>query len=89
VAANALGIVERELVLGPSVDAPVIARLAALLGHDGSVRELVTELATAIREGAVDDHDDEVVGTVMDIVRAKLAIANPKYAETSPSNPER
>jgi hypothetical protein len=25
----------------------------------------------------------------MDIVRAKLAIANPKYAETSPSNPER
>ena len=82
VAANALGIVERELVLGPSVEAPVVARLAALLGHAGSVRDLVAELATAIREGTVDDNDDEVVGTVLDVVRAKLAIANPRYAET-------
>jgi aminoglycoside phosphotransferase (APT) family kinase protein len=82
VAANALGIVERELVLGPSVDAPVVARLAALLGHDASAPELVAELATAIRDGALDEGDDEVVATVIDVVRAKLVVANPRYAET-------
>jgi aminoglycoside phosphotransferase (APT) family kinase protein len=80
VAANALGIVERELVLGPSVDAPVVARLSALLARDGTARELIAALATGIRDGSLDDHDDEVVGTVLDVVRAKLAVANPRYA---------
>ncbi len=82
VAANALGIVERELVLGPSVDAPVVAGLSALLGKDGTARELVGELASAIRDGSLDDHDDAVVAAVLDVVRAKLAVANPRYAES-------
>ncbi len=76
------GIVERELVLGPSVDAPVVARLTKLLGRDGSPRELVTALAAGIRDGSLDDGDDDVVAAVLDVVRAKLVIANPHYSET-------
>jgi aminoglycoside phosphotransferase (APT) family kinase protein len=82
VAANALGIVERELVLGPSVDAPVVARLTKLLGRGGSPRELVTALAAGIRDGSLDAGGDDVLAAVLDVVRAKLVIANPRYTET-------
>jgi hypothetical protein len=82
VAANALGIVERELVLGPAVEAPAVERISAVLGRTGTPRELVTALATAIREGSVDDQADEVVDAVVALVVAKLTIANPKYATT-------
>jgi aminoglycoside phosphotransferase (APT) family kinase protein len=81
VAANALGIVERELVVGPSIDAPVVARLSALLRRDGTGRALVAALAAGIRDASLDDADPEVVATVLDLVRAKLAVANPRYAE--------
>jgi aminoglycoside phosphotransferase (APT) family kinase protein len=83
VAVNALGIVERELVLGPSVDAPVIERLARLLDRSGTATELVADLAARIRDGSLDNRrdevGDEVVDTVRDLVRAKLAVANPHY----------
>jgi hypothetical protein len=91
VAVNALGIVERELVLGPSVDAPVLERLTHLLDRSGTPDELVADLAARIRDGSLDqrpdqgaDHaaghvSDEVVDVVRDLVRAKLAVANPRY----------
>jgi len=83
VAVNALGIVERELVLGPSIDAPVIERLARLLDRSGTPTELVADLAARIRDGSLDNRSDqvsdEVVDTVRDLVRAKLAVANPRY----------
>ena len=87
VAVNALGIVERELVLGPSVDAPVIERLARLLDRSGTATELVADLAARIRDGSLDDRrdhvggqvGDEVVEMVRDLVAAKLAVANPRY----------
>jgi aminoglycoside phosphotransferase (APT) family kinase protein len=81
VAVNALGIVERELVLGPETDAPVAARLAALLGREGSPPELAAALAAGIRDGSLDDGRDEVVEAIVALVAAKLAIANPRYAE--------
>jgi aminoglycoside phosphotransferase (APT) family kinase protein len=81
VAVNALGIVERELVLGPATDAPVTARLATVLGRPGSPRELADALAVGIRDGSVDDGRPDVVEAVIALVRAKLAIANPRYAE--------
>ena len=87
VAVNALGIVERELVLGPSVDAPVVERLTQLLDRSGTPGELVADLAARIRDGSLDDRrddrrddvGDEVLDTVRDLVRAKLAVANPRY----------
>ncbi|HEX4775519.1 MAG TPA: DUF6285 domain-containing protein, partial [Acidimicrobiia bacterium] len=55
------------------------ARLRALLGHDGTRRDLDVELALRIRDGSLDDRRDAVVDHVRDTVRAKLTIANPRY----------
>ena len=75
VAVNVLGMVERELALGPAQAAAHADGLASLgLADDAG-------LAAAIREGALDDRLDEVVDVVRAAVRAKLEVANPKYLE--------
>ncbi len=79
VAVNALGMIERELSIGPALDAAERARAAALLGHDGDLRELERELAARIRDGSLDDRSGEVNDHVRATVRAKLEVANPGY----------
>ncbi|HMG27990.1 MAG TPA: DUF6285 domain-containing protein [Acidimicrobiia bacterium] len=79
VAVNALGMLERELRLGPELDAAERARLGALLGYDADVATLTAELAARIRDGSLDDRHDEVVAAVRASVRAKLLVANPDY----------
>jgi hypothetical protein len=79
VAVNALGMVERELELGPAADRSERERAAALLGHDGEPRELESELAGAIRRGERTYDDPAVVEHVRATVRDKLRVANPKY----------
>jgi Domain of unknown function (DUF6285) len=79
VAINALGMLEREVRLGPELDAAERERLAALLGHDADLRALTTELARRIREGSLDHRRDEVLSAVRESVRAKLLVANPDY----------
>jgi hypothetical protein len=81
VAANLLGVLERELTRGPALDAAEHDRLVALLGHDGDLRGLTEELAGRIRDGSLDDRRPEVVGHVREAVRAKLTVANPRYLE--------
>ena len=73
VAINVLSIVERELAVGPAHDAAHRERLETLGVADD------TELAAAIRSGALDDRIDEVRALVWQSVRDKLAVANPKY----------
>lgn len=82
VAVNALGILERELRLGPHLDAAERARAVALLGHDGDARELEAELARRIRDGSLDGRRDEVVAHVRATVRSKLDVARPDYLPT-------
>jgi hypothetical protein len=79
VAVNALGILERELASGPGVDAEEHERLRALLGHDGTIAELTAELASRIRDGSLDVSRERVIEHVRGTVRAKLAVANPRY----------
>jgi hypothetical protein len=79
VAINALGMLERELRLGPGLDAAERARLGALLGHDADVATLNAELAARIRDGSLDDRHGEVAAAVRESVRAKLLVANPGY----------
>jgi hypothetical protein len=75
VAANMLAMVERELDLGPSQAVAHAARLAALgVGDD-------RELASAIRDGSLDDRLDEVREAVRASVIAKLEVANPRYLD--------
>jgi hypothetical protein len=73
VAANVVGMVAREIVLGPDQANAHARRLEAL-----GVRT-DAELAAAIRSGALDSRSEEVRAVVHDAVRDKLAVANPRY----------
>jgi len=74
VAINVLAMVERELEVGPAQATAHAARLAAL-GYASDA-----ELAAAIREDRTDPaRDAELRDAVWASVRAKLAVANPKY----------
>lgn len=74
VAINVLGMVEREIELGPDQAAEHAERLAALgVGDDA-------ELAAAVREGRFDG-DDALVAALAEAVRAKLEVANPAYLQ--------
>jgi hypothetical protein len=79
VAVNALGMVARELTLGPETEQGERERAAALLARSGGTRELEVELARAIRAGERSFEDADVVAHVRATVRDKLRIANPKY----------
>jgi len=75
VAGRVLAQVERELNAGDGPARAHAARLAALgCATDG-------DLATAIRSGALDDRTSEVTAVVRAAVAAKLAVANPTYAD--------
>jgi hypothetical protein len=76
VAVNVLGMVQRELELGPEQAAAHRQRLDALGFADEG------ELAAAIRRGDVDDRYDEIKAAVAATVRDKLTVANPKYLDT-------
>ncbi|MGB9345123.1 MAG: DUF6285 domain-containing protein [Ilumatobacteraceae bacterium] len=73
VASNVLGMVEREIELGPAQDAAHRERLAQLGVADDA------ELAAAIRARAFDDRADELRDLLAGAVRDKLAVANPRY----------
>lgn len=73
VAANVIGMVARELELGPAQAAAHTARLAPLGLRSES------ELARAIRDGELDGRIDEVADLVRETVADKLAVANPAY----------
>jgi hypothetical protein len=75
VAINVLGMVERELRLGPGQAARYAAGLEALGFPDE------TALAAAIRKGQA---GGEVVEFVRATVRDKLDVANPGYAPERP-----
>jgi len=74
VAINVLAMVERELAVGEQQALDHAARLAVLGMKDDA------ELATAIRNGDLDDRFSEVVELVRASVLDKLAVANPSYA---------
>jgi aminoglycoside phosphotransferase (APT) family kinase protein len=73
VARNALGIVERELRLGPSIAAAHAARLAALGYADDAA------LAAALRAGDLDDDWRSVAPALAAAARDQLLVANPSY----------
>ncbi|UBU17720.1 DUF6285 domain-containing protein [Nonomuraea gerenzanensis] len=74
VAINVLGMVEREIHLGPAQAEQHAASLAALGMADDA------ELAAAVREGRLAD-DDVLVAVLEQAVRAKLEVANPGYLD--------
>jgi hypothetical protein len=75
VAVNVLGMVERELALGADQRTAHARRLADLGVADEA------QLAAVIRGGGLDARLDEVVAAIRETVLAKLAVADPGYAD--------
>jgi hypothetical protein len=80
VAANALEMAGRDITLSPAEDAAEHARLTALLGHDGSLLELNTELARRIESGAADLTTPGLAEHLWATTLAKLAVDQPNYS---------
>ena len=80
VAANALGIVARELELGPQSASARRERLAALLGHDGTLEELNRELCGRIRDGEFTLATPGLAEHLTVTTRDKVAIDQPNYS---------
>ncbi len=80
VAANALGIVARELAQGSKLLAEEKERLVALLGHDGTLDELNRELCGRIREGTVGLETPGLAPHMEKTTRDKVEIDQPNYS---------
>ena len=80
VAANALGIVARELELGGKSGAEEIARLRALLGRDGTLEELNRELCRRLRSGDFSLSTPGLADHLELSTRDKVAIDQPQYS---------
>lgn len=82
VAMRALGIVARELEHAPA-DALVRAEALATLGADDEA-----DAAARARAGDYDTHEPEAVAAMRELVRCKLAAANPRHLQPIPTGQE-
>ena len=80
VAANAVELAAREIAEAPAARERSRARLAGLLGHDGPLDALETELASAIQEGQDLADSPEVLEHLLVSAIDKVAIDQPSYA---------
>ncbi len=79
VAANVLGIVERELALGPNFDEQERQRLIEMLGSSGDLDALNRELCARIRSGEFTSHTPGLLPHLWETTLAKVAIDQPNY----------
>lgn len=79
VAVNVLGVVRRELTLGPAAEAAATERLAALLGHHGSHNALNAELCKALNEGTMDASTPGLLAALKANALEQVAIDQPNY----------
>lgn len=79
VAANALGIAQRELELGPALEKAERERLGALLGRDGETAALNRALAQDLRAGRIDPVGEAVLTHLVATAIAKLLVDQPAY----------
>jgi hypothetical protein len=89
VAANALEMMRRQLELGPGEDAAERARLQALLGMDGDLLTLNTELSRRIAAGEADLSTPGLAEHLWASALAKMAVDQPTYAAYRASLAER
>lgn len=80
VAVNVLKIVEREIELGPSLEAEENRRLSELLQSDGSVKELNKTLCNRLRDGKINMRDPKLLDHLKQTIMGRLSIDNPKYS---------
>ena len=80
VAANVLGIVQRELQESPLADAQELQRLAQMLGRRGSLEDLNAQLCLRIAEDAITLDTPGLAPHLWASTLAKLAVDQPGYA---------
>src|ERR1043166_7024430 len=81
VAANALGIVSRQLERGAAADTAELQRLRAVLGREGTLEELNRMLCEAIRSGAVEIVVSPSLQQHLELTtRDKIEIDHPGYS---------
>ena len=80
VAANALGIVARELGAAPGADADELASLETLLKSEGSLKELNQLLCRKIRDGELDLQSPGVADHLLATTLTKVEIDQPSYS---------
>lgn len=80
VAINALDLVVRQLTLCGESDAAEQARLAQLLGLQGTLADLNRDFAHGIASGEIDPHGPGVADHLWRTTMEKLAVDQPNYA---------
>lgn len=79
IAANALDLVRRQLLVPADEDAHEVAALSSLLGRTGDAASLNDALAAGIADGSVDASGDQLKTVLWSITEAKLAVDQPNY----------
>ena len=79
VVANALGIAQRELEIGPALAEAELRRLPPMIGWDGDLDELNADLADGIRKGTFDLSSPALIEHLILTTIAKLEIDQPAY----------
>ena len=79
VAAAALDLVRRGLMLGPAADAAELAGLAGLLGPGFGLVDGNAELTRRLASGALDARAPAVAAHLWAVAMAKLAVDQPLY----------
>jgi Domain of unknown function (DUF6285) len=78
VAANALGIVAREMAAGAGL-AALDAQIAAQLGLDAQAGPVTRQIALGLRDGTLDP-DERLLSYLKQRTLLAIAIDNPKYS---------
>ena len=79
VAVNVLGVIGRELTLGPAAEARAVAGLEGVLGHGGDFAALNAELCERIRAGELTTETPGLLACLQTMARDQLAIDQPNY----------
>lgn len=80
VAANALNLVRRQLLMPAGENAHKVAALLSLLGETGDAASLNRALAAAIADGAIDASGHQLETALWLMTEAKLAVDQPGYS---------
>ena len=86
VAANALGIVSRELKMGGQLAADEKQRLEQLLQKDGTLDELNRALCQEIRAGRIDLETPGFKDYLIAVMRGKVEVDQPHYSGLRQAN---
>jgi hypothetical protein len=87
VARNALGIVQRDIELGPASDAKAHARLRTLLGAEGDLPTLEAELCARLRNGTMPADAPGLLLHLRKQTLDRLAIDQPRYRHELSADP--